>query len=57
MLFGGKYRPNVSGKRKNDDDVQLRLAEAAAACIDKPSALGAILDACGGMVEWQTRVP
>ncbi len=20
MLFGGKYRPNVSGKRKNDDD-------------------------------------
>lgn len=21
MLFGGKYRPDVSGKRKNDDDV------------------------------------
>lgn len=21
MLFGGKYRPDVSGKRKNDDDI------------------------------------
>ena len=21
MLFGGKYRPNISGKRKNDDDI------------------------------------
>ncbi len=21
MLFGGKYRPKVSGKRKNDDDI------------------------------------
>ena len=21
MLFGGKYRPSVSGKRKNDDDI------------------------------------
>ena len=21
MLFGGRYRPNVSGKRKNDDDI------------------------------------
>lgn len=22
MLFGGKYRPSVSGKRKNDDDIR-----------------------------------
>ena len=21
MLFGGKYRPNISSKRKNDDDI------------------------------------
>ena len=21
MLFGGRYRPNVTGKRKNDDDI------------------------------------